>query len=180
MIPDESGYAAPVTLRRERLAEQGADPATLDAVGTAVRDHPFQPGRYGLAAFAEDGRVVLVATLPAPPAADEAHVGPLPRVMPLIAQRGEEVPYVRVLADRTGADLDAIAVGGAPRHREVTGSATFPLRKVHMVGRPHRPYLQKVEESGERNAEDVTAAAGWSRRTPVPGTPAPTSRPWTT
>jgi hypothetical protein len=101
----------------------------------------------------------MLETLPAPPAADEAYLEPLPHIMPLIAQRAAEVPYVRVLTDRTGADLDALSAGGVPRHREVTGSATFPLRKVHVGGWSHRHYLQAVEESWKRNAGDVAAAA---------------------
>src|SRR4051812_684359 len=63
---------------RERLAGQGADPATLDAVGTAIRQHPYQPGRYGLAVLARAGEVAAVEPLNAPPPADEAHYGPLP------------------------------------------------------------------------------------------------------
>lgn len=144
---------------RERLADQGADAATLNAVEAAVQDHPYQPGRYGLAIFAQAGEVAMLETLPAPPAADEAYLEPLPHIMPLIAQRAAEVPYVRVLTDRTGADLDALSAGGVPRHREVTGSATFPLRKVHVGGWSHRHYLQAVEESWKRNAGDVAAAA---------------------
>ncbi len=122
---------------RERLGEQGADQATVDAVGAAVNDHDYQPGRYGLAIFASAGEVALLETLSAPPPADEAHHGPVPHTMPLLAQRGEDVPYVRVLADRTGADLQALSVGGAPRRRTVRGSEQFPLRKVHPGGWSH-------------------------------------------
>ena len=144
---------------RERLAGQGCDEATLDAVADAIQTHPYQPGRYGLAVFARSGEVALVETMSAPPPADEARLGPLPHAMPLIAQRGEQVPYVRVLADRTGGDVDALAFGGAPRHREVAGSETFPLRKVHVGGWSHRRYLQAAEEAWKRNAGDVAAAA---------------------
>ncbi|MCU7727085.1 Vms1/Ankzf1 family peptidyl-tRNA hydrolase [Actinoplanes sp. KI2] len=152
-----------VTLRwrglRENLTRHGAEVATLDAVEAAVRDHPIQPGRYGLAVFAVDGEVAMAQALPSPPPADVAYSEPLPHVLPLLEQRRAEVPYVRVLADRTGADLDALSVGGAPRHRTVAGSATFPLRKVHVGGWSHRHYLQAVEESWKRNAGDVAAAA---------------------
>jgi hypothetical protein len=144
---------------RSALAEQGCDDKTIEATEAALRSHPYQPGRYGLAIFAHSGEVAVVETLPAPPPSDEAYVGPLPHLMPLIAQRGEEVPYVRVLADRTGADVDAIAAGGVPRHREVTASETFPMRKVHVGGWSHRRYLQAVEETWKRNAGDVAAAA---------------------
>jgi hypothetical protein len=144
---------------RAQLTERGADAATLDAVETALHEHPYQPGRYGLAIFARDGEVARLETLSAPPPADEAYLEPLPHVMPLIEQRHADVPYVRVLTDRTGADLDALSVGGVPRHREVTGSASFPLRKVHVGGWSHRHYLQAVEESWKRNAGEVAAAA---------------------
>ncbi|GAA4609879.1 hypothetical protein BJY16_007552 [Actinoplanes octamycinicus] len=144
---------------REQLREDGADSATLEAVEAAVQDHPYQPGQYGLAVFARDGEVAMVQTLPAAPPADQAYTGPLPHLMPWIAQRGEEIPYVRVLTDRTGADLDALSVGGVARHHEVTGSATFPLRKVQVGGWSHRHYQQAVEESWKRNAGDVATAA---------------------
>lgn len=144
---------------RERLVADGADPDTVEAVQRAVQEHPTQPGRYGLAVFATGGETVLVEPLPRPPAADEATFGPLPHAMPLVAQRGEEVPYVRVLADRTGADLDALGVGGAARHREVTGGETFPLRKVNAGGWSHRRYQMAAEEAWRRNADDSTLAA---------------------
>ncbi|ROP28685.1 Vms1/Ankzf1 family peptidyl-tRNA hydrolase [Couchioplanes caeruleus] len=144
---------------RDKLLDQGADPATVDAVGAAVAQHPYQPGRYGLAIFANAGEVVLLETLSAPPATDEAHHGPLPHAMPLLAQRGEDVPYVRVLADRTGAELEGLSVGGAPRRRTVTGNETFPLRKVHPGGWSHRHHQMAVEEAWKRNASDVAAAA---------------------
>jgi hypothetical protein len=144
---------------RGKLLDQGADAATVDAVDTAVENHPYQPGQYGLAVFASAGQVVLLETMPAPPVADEAYYGPLPHVMPLLAQRGEEVPYVRVLADRTGADLEGLSVGGAPRRRTVSGSETFPLHKVRVGGWSHRHYQLAVEEAWKRNAADVAAAA---------------------
>lgn len=144
---------------REHLTEQGADRPTLDAVEAAVSGHQYQPGRYGLAVFATAGEVVLLETLSAPPARDEAQFGPLPDAMPLVAQRGEEVPYVRVLADRTGADLEALSVGGVHRRRQVTGGETFPLRKVHAGGWSHRRYHMAAEEAWRRNAGDVATAA---------------------
>jgi hypothetical protein len=144
---------------RDNLLQQGADQATVDAVAGAIEDHPYQPGQYGLAVFANAGEVALLEILSAPPAADEASWGPLPHAMPLLAQRGEDVPYVRVLADRTGADLEALSVGGAPRRRTVTGSESFPLRKVNVGGWSHRHYQLAVEEAWKRNATDVAAAA---------------------
>jgi hypothetical protein len=64
-----------------------------------------------------------------------------------------------VLTDRTGADLEGVAAGAAPRRRQVRGSETFPLRKVHPGGWSDRRYDQAAEETWKRNAQDVSAAA---------------------
>jgi hypothetical protein len=64
---------------REQLSGQGADEASLDAVATVIREHPFRSGRYGLAIFARAGAVAEWEPLPAPPATDVAHRGPLPQ-----------------------------------------------------------------------------------------------------
>jgi hypothetical protein len=143
---------------RSRLAGQGADDATLDALQEAITGHPYRSGRYGLALFASHGEVALVEPMSAPPPADLAAFGPLPHAMPLVAQRGEEVPYVRVLSDRTGADVTGLSVGGAPRRETVTGTDSYPLRKVRVGGWSHRHYQQAAEETWKRNAGDVAAA----------------------
>lgn len=144
---------------RAALAEQGCDEKTIDAVEAAFRSFPSQPGRYGLAIFARSGEVAVVETLPSPPPSDDVTVGPLPHLMPWIVQRGEEVPYVRVLADRTGADVDSLTAGGVPRHVEVKGREQFPMTKVHVGGWSNPRYLRAVEETWKRNAGDVVAAA---------------------
>jgi hypothetical protein len=79
--------------------------------------------------------------------------------MPLVAQRGAEIPYVRVLADRTGGDLEALGAGAAPRRRTVSGSTTWPVHKAGAGGWSHRRYHEAVEEAWKRNAGDVAAAA---------------------
>ncbi|WP_434740076.1 Vms1/Ankzf1 family peptidyl-tRNA hydrolase [Micromonospora sp. SH-82] len=144
---------------REQLTAEGADQATLDALDTTLRQPPFLAGRHGLAMFARDGEVVLVEPLAAPPPVDVAAYGPLPHAMPLVAQRGRQVPYVQVLADRTGADLSGQCVGGTPREQTVDGGEQWPLRKVNAGGWSHSRFQQAAQESWRRNAGDVAAAA---------------------
>jgi hypothetical protein len=144
---------------RAALAERGCDERTIVAAEDAFRSFPYQPGRYGLAIFARSGEVAVVETLPSPPPTDDVTVGPLPHLMPWVVQRGEEVPYVRVLADRTGADVDALSAGGVLRHLEVTGREKVPMTKVHAGGWSNPRYLRAVEETWKRNAGDVVAAA---------------------
>jgi hypothetical protein len=144
---------------RDQLTDQGAPEATVAALETALREQPHQAGRYGLAMFARGEQVALVEPLADPPGAEEASYGPLPHTMPLVRQRGWRVPYVQVLADRTGADLAALCVGGAVREKTVTGTEEWPLRKVNAGGWSHSRYQQAAEESWRRNAGDVVAAA---------------------
>jgi hypothetical protein len=144
--------------QRQHLESQGAPEDTLVALDDAVAGAPRRPGRYGLALFATAGDVALVETLNAPPPVDEAFFGPLPHAMPLVSQRGSEIPYVRVESDRTGAQVTGLTVGGVARTREVRGSESFPLTKVHAGGWSDRRYDEAVEETWKRNADDVAAA----------------------
>jgi len=143
---------------REQLASRGVPAATLDAMAAAISDPPHRPGRYGLAVFAAGTDVTLVEPTPGPPPSEEADFGPLPHAMPLVALRGEEVPYVRVLSDRTGAEVTGLSVGGVARHEEVEGGDTYPIRKVRGGGWSNPRYQRAAEETWKRNAGDVAAA----------------------
>ncbi|HET6482048.1 MAG TPA: Vms1/Ankzf1 family peptidyl-tRNA hydrolase [Actinoplanes sp.] len=144
---------------RDQLVAQGADAAVIDAVEDAVRERPYEHGRYGIAVFAQGTDVALVESISTPPPSEAAFFEPFPHVMPLLAARGEEVPYVRVLADRGGADVDALAVGGAPRHEKVKGSEQYPLHLAKIGGWSHQRFEHSVENVWKRNAGDVAAAA---------------------
>ncbi|MET8354083.1 MULTISPECIES: Vms1/Ankzf1 family peptidyl-tRNA hydrolase [unclassified Micromonospora] len=141
-----------------QLTDQGADEATVAALDRVIRGHDPMVGDYGLAVFATRGRVVLSEFLSAPPLSDLASYAPLPHVMPLLAQRGEQVAWVRVLADRTGADAIAISAGGVPRKAHVVGRETFQVRRVQPGGWSQDIYQKAAMEAWHRNAGDVTAA----------------------
>ncbi|MFG1904217.1 baeRF2 domain-containing protein [Micromonospora carbonacea] len=141
-----------------RLLEQGADAPTVDAVERVVRGHDPMPGDYGIAVFATRGRAVLTEYLSAPPLRDLATVSELPHTMPLLAQRGEQVAWVRVLADRRGADAVAVSAGGVPRRAHVTGREDFPLRRVNAGGWSHSRYQRAAVEAWHHNAGDAAAA----------------------
>ncbi|MGC4806316.1 Vms1/Ankzf1 family peptidyl-tRNA hydrolase [Micromonospora sp. DT233] len=140
------------------LLEQGADAATVDAVERVVRGHDPMPGDYGIAVFAARGRVVLTEYLSAPPLRDLATVSELPHTMPLLAQRGEQVAWVRVLADRAGADAVAVSAGGVPRRAHVTGREDFQLRRVNPGGWSQSRYQRAAMEAWHHNAGDAAAA----------------------
>jgi Bacterial archaeo-eukaryotic release factor family 2 len=143
---------------REQLASRGVPAATLNAMAAAITGQPHRQGRYGLAAFGAGTDVALVEPTPGPPPSDQADFGPLPHAMPLVTLRGEEVPYVRVLSDRTGADVTGLSAGGVARHEEVEGSDTYPIRKVRGGGWSNPRYQRAAEETWKRNAGEVAAA----------------------
>ncbi|SBT39622.1 baeRF2 domain-containing protein [Micromonospora auratinigra] len=140
------------------LLEQGADPVTIEAVEDVVRRHDPMPGDYGIAVFATRGRVVLTEYLSAPPLRDLATWSALPHTMPLVAQRGEQVAWVRVLADRTGADAVAVSAGGVPRRAHVKGRESYQLRRVQPGGWSQSRYQRAAMEAWHHNAGDAAAA----------------------
>jgi len=140
------------------LLEQGADPVTVDTVEEVVRRHDPMPGDYGLAVFATRGRVVLTEYLSAPPLRDLATWALVPHTMPLVAQRGEQVAWVRVLADRTGADAVAVSAGGVPRRAHVKGRESYQLRRVKPGGWSQSRYQRAAMEAWHHNAGDAAAA----------------------
>lgn len=159
---DTEDAAAAVELRwralRESLTEQGADRDTVAAVDLAVRRHEPWPGDYGVAAFASRGSLVHLEYLSAPPRRDLADYGPVPHTMPLVAQRGEQIAWVRVLADRAGADVDAVSAGGIPRQARIRGRDSFPLRKVQPGGWAQSRFQREAEMAWHRNAGDSALA----------------------
>ncbi|NJP34603.1 baeRF2 domain-containing protein [Micromonospora thermarum] len=143
---------------RDQLQQQRADLASIEAIERVVRGHDPMPGDYGIAVFASHGRVALSEYLAAPPLRDLAAFAPLPHVMPLLAQRGEQVAWVRVLANREGADAMAVSAGGVPRRATVTGREDFQLRRVNPGGWSQSRYQRAAMEAWHHNAGDVAAA----------------------
>jgi hypothetical protein len=159
---DTEDAARAVALRwraaAERLTEQGADRPTVEALEAAVTGQPAGPGRCGLAAFAAGGEVVLLETLAQPPRTSLASVDALPHAMPLVAERGERIAWLRVLVDRTGADLAATAAGGVARTERVSGGNQYPIRKVSPGGWSQARYQREAETTWERNTAEVADA----------------------
>lgn len=88
---------------------------------------------------------------------DEATVGPIPQLLPIVRWRQVDPPYVVVLIDRTGADLFGIRRGSPDLETEIEGDHD-ELRKVGPGGWSQRRFQQRAEDSWEENAEKVAAA----------------------
>lgn len=157
---DTHDAAKAIGLRWDGLRHSldGADPRDVAAIGEAVEADRGEPGPHGLAVFASAGEVVLARDFPRPPVQDHACHGILPHAMPLAVALGEEVPWLRVVVDRTGASISEVVAGSTPRTSTVQGGETYPLTKSKPGGWSAPRYQRAVEEAWDRNAGDVAKA----------------------
>jgi hypothetical protein len=160
--PTTANAEAQVTLRwqaaRERLAEAGADEATLDAVDqtATVLDHTVR----GRVIFARDGATWLEGTLPWPPRQELANLAPLPHVMPWLAQLPARAPHVRVAATKEGGHVLAVTAEGALEAGETTvEGVTWPVHKVSSGGWSQQRLQRSTEETWATNAKRTVAVA---------------------
>ena len=145
---------------RQRLAEAGASPASLDAAA-AVAGAPGEARGY--AVFARAGAVTFTGALDAPPRREIARLAPLPHLMPLLAQRRPPIPHLRVSATRVGGEI--VAVGGSGQGwRDWVSGQQWPVHKTSVGGWSEHRYQRSVEETWDENAKtlaaEVNAVAG--------------------
>jgi hypothetical protein len=138
---------------RDELADQGADTSTLCACDTVVAE-----ADRGVAMFAAGGAVYQAIRLSEPPARDIGVVSDLPHLLPLVAGLGEPVPWVRVVANHTGADLHWSPGWRPPESDAVEGTHDYPMPKVAAGGWSQSRYQRAAQENWEQNATEVAGA----------------------
>jgi hypothetical protein len=143
---------------REALSGAGVRPEVLSEMEQVVTSDDHE-GRHGLAILAGPRGVAHVEMLPRPPATGSAEVSPVPHVMPMLEQRGEQVPWLRVVIDRTGGDIEQAVVGRAHKMTTVEGSEVYPMTKRKPGGWSAPRYQSEVEVTWQRNAGDVVSQA---------------------
>ncbi|HEX4815612.1 MAG TPA: Vms1/Ankzf1 family peptidyl-tRNA hydrolase [Nonomuraea sp.] len=130
---------------RDRLGR--IDPVTIDALEAEAAQ-----GAAGRALFAAHGEVVHAESLPRAPY-ELAMWSPLPHVTPMLMQRGENVPHIRVIVDHAGAELTVFG-GGSPR-RATVDAGHWPLPKTAQGGWSQKRYERAADEAWEKNAVAV-------------------------
>lgn len=156
---DESG-AHEVELRwraaRETLAEAGAPEQLLEQLEPVATATPEIGGRAGRTVVATaDGGILLDRALPGG-VQERAVWGPLPDLVPLVRRIGGRPPYLVVLVDREGADIEVWGPGEVePRETETVKGKTYPLTKVGSGGWSHLRYQHRAENLWKHNADDV-------------------------
>lgn len=146
------------------LREQGADEATVAALEAAVAAPATNRAARGsgqVAAFAQDGRVLALVVLPDLPGPDAARYSAPADVLPLLMWKQERPPYVLVVIDRTGADLESsIGAGSVTVRSAVEGPDDEIERNAPggWEGLTQGRYQRRAEDSWAHNAATVAEA----------------------
>ncbi|MFI0240561.1 Vms1/Ankzf1 family peptidyl-tRNA hydrolase [Streptomyces sp. NPDC016845] len=157
---DESGAKRRELSVREvcrTLAEQGADQATVKAVGEALTGTSVAEYPAGRALFAADGEVVLTHRLSRAPQGQLASWAPLPRLMPLVELSGQDPVCLVAYVDRTGADFERRGPGG-PRDIGGVEGRQWPVHRTATSDWSERHFQLKVENTWEQNAAEIADA----------------------
>lgn len=142
---------------RHELEHAEADEALVSEVGRRLQENTHADGAVRRTLVAADDEVVL----------DELQVGEshwpevldrdaLPDLAAWVATEDRAIPFVLVVADRTGADIQAYRglAGGAAEEETVTGE-TFYITKVPQGDWAQRQFQQTAENAWEQNARLV-------------------------
>jgi peptide chain release factor subunit 1 len=113
----------------EQLEEQGADESVTADIKRAVMDLQPPVGRTGRGLVAGADGVVLDAHLLRPTATPIVRVSELPYVLPIVEHGFEDLNYVVVVVDHTGADI-AVHAGGSLRTETVDGGGRAVADRV--------------------------------------------------
>ncbi|MFD0687527.1 baeRF2 domain-containing protein [Actinomadura fibrosa] len=140
---------------RADLQDQDVQDGTLQAIERTVDDELSRRRSEGLVIFAADGEVVLTEHLPGPPRASGAHVGPLPHVLPYLADRGERFPHLVAVVDRRGGAIDCVDGDGGHRRIDVDGDEEYPIRKVKAGDWSQSHFQRSAENAWRANAKKV-------------------------
>jgi hypothetical protein len=138
---------------RSNLAEEGVPDQILDAVEELVPTAHENGDTLGVVANAKDGVLYTDHWFEQLPLS-RGEFDTLPRLAPFIVWRQANLPYVVVLTDREGADIEAYVPGGDDIDLEVKGK-TFPIRKVSAGGWSMRRYQNRAEDVWNKNAKQV-------------------------
>ena len=138
---------------RNNLSDEGVPDQILDAVEELVPTAHERGDTFGVIANAKNG-VLYTDHWFEPLSQSHSAYDTLPRLAPFIVWRQANLPYVVVLTDRQGADIEAYVPGGDDIDLTVKGE-TYPIRKVSAGGWSMRRYQNRAEEVWNKNAKEV-------------------------
>jgi hypothetical protein len=136
-----------------QLAGQGADAASIAAVWRELERQPVSPARF--AVVASGGSVLFGQRLPDADGVDLARFGAPAHVAPLIEYAQWHPPYVKVVTDRTGADLTVVPRGAAGGPTTVIVGPDDEIERNAPGGWAQGRYQHRAEDSWQHNAAVV-------------------------
>ncbi|MPV39074.1 baeRF2 domain-containing protein [Georgenia subflava] len=143
---------------RRGLEGQGADEATLEALGERIRTISNAAGQHGRVLVGARGEVLLDCALATPPATDEALYEQGVNAFALARVADEHVRYLLASVDRSGMDVtfhESATASTADDGGTSYEGGHDELTKTNTGGRSHKRYESRAEDSWERNAEAV-------------------------
>ncbi|MFI0374500.1 Vms1/Ankzf1 family peptidyl-tRNA hydrolase [Actinomadura sp. 1N219] len=140
---------------RADLEAQHAPKGMLHAIGQTIDEETRARRSEGLVIFAADGEVAHTERLPGPPRTPRATLGPLPDVLPYLAERGEKFPHLLAVVDRRGGAIDCVTADGRHRHIDVQGDEDYPIRKTKAGDWNQSRFQRSSENVWKTNAKKV-------------------------
>ncbi|HLM06788.1 MAG TPA: Vms1/Ankzf1 family peptidyl-tRNA hydrolase [Blastococcus sp.] len=145
----------------ERLAEQGAPEAVVEAVRSRLLEGN-EGGEAGTlrgraVVVASDGSVVLDHALVDAPLRELATWSPSPELMPVLRQLPGRIPHIVVIIDRVSADISYFGVPGQVEEEKTVDGDDFQIQKVQVGGWAHHRYQHNAENKWIHNADEVAS-----------------------
>ena len=138
------------------LRDAGAPEDLIDRLGERIAEPTGHGGELVRMVVATPDDVLLDTVAPRSAAqTDYGHFGPFPHLMPLARIWATMSPYVLVTVDHTGADIASVDATGLDAQVWQAEGGHDVIHKVPGGGWSHRRYQSRVEDSWERNAEQV-------------------------
>jgi hypothetical protein len=135
-----------------RLLQLGAAEETVAMLAEAVEHHERRAGALCLVASGSE----LALSIQTGQILERSvgDVGPVPRLVPLLAWAQSFVPHVIVITDRIGADITAVRFDRVADVDTVEGDAEH-VHRGHPGGWSQRRFQQRAENQWESNAREI-------------------------
>lgn len=145
------------TTARHALEKEAVDPGLVEQIGERLQEPTDLPGEVRRTIVAADGEIVFDdARIGSSPWPETVTCGDLPDLSGWVHQTDGQIPFLLVVADREGADLELYETldQGEVQRRQVNGD-TLHLHKYQGGGWSHRRFQQRSENTAESNAREV-------------------------
>jgi hypothetical protein len=146
------------TTIRQDLEQQSVAPELVEEIGERLLDPVSSPGEVRRTIVAAAGEILFDEAVSGhAPWPESVVVGDLPDLSGWLRHADGQFPFLLVVADREGADIDffsSLTSATATLHSEVDGESDH-LHKIRGGGWKHKRIQQRAENQWESNAREV-------------------------